>query len=629
MKTQHPKPSWAMTGALLIALTGFFFTSQIALIGLIAVALLWPHFVAWRYPQDSSAAWLVRLLCYGGIFAFFGGQPGVGADWIFDAKTFNTIGLIAASESLLQAWRVPPENLRFQPLLFLQANIIFLAACNTYNPRYIFFLAPLFIAANLLALGDERLRLRDNQTRFHFSKLRRALALVLVLVCGAALHYGLITNKNRVQSWGVRLMQKRVSQGAGISEQPSLSSTFNLQGSTRRVLLIRGALDDGHLRAAAFDIYAKGRWSPSLSARETENFPEPVSAQNANVARVTKLVDLNKLILAPLNSIDVVPQEGSSFDWSPRLGPILSEEPAPYSYDIHWIESASPRQGVLCKAPTRAELKNLLEVAPDVDPRMIQLAHSIAGDNLDATGKVEAITNFLLKNNQYSLTTKRGPGDPVSSFVLQKKSAHCEYFASAAAILLRCAGVPARYATGYLAHETENGQTTVRSRDAHAWTEAWIDGVGWIVVDATPADGTPLAKPKVSWAQRTMEKLQDAFGRWRESLSHFSRQQLFGFIMFVVIVWLLERWRQARRHKKLVEAERDYSGSPELAQIAARFETFLRKRKIQPHANQTWSETSAAGCEDFLSTYNRARFGGEWDDEMRRDLQRELNELER
>ncbi|MEM8501575.1 MAG: transglutaminase-like domain-containing protein [Cyanobacteria bacterium P01_D01_bin.1] len=92
---------------------------------------------------------------------------------------------------------------------------------------------------------------------------------------------------------------------------------------------------------------------------------------------------------------------------------------------------------------------------------------------------------------QYSLDLLRpNPNTaPVSDFLLNTRAGHCEYFASATALLLRGAGIPARYAVGYAVHEFSplEGQYIVRSRDAHAWTLVYIDG-GWQVLDTTPPD---------------------------------------------------------------------------------------------------------------------------------------------
>lgn len=92
----------------------------------------------------------------------------------------------------------------------------------------------------------------------------------------------------------------------------------------------------------------------------------------------------------------------------------------------------------------------------------------------------------------YSLYRERPvPKDETAlgDFMTRTRSGHCEYFAAAAALLLRAAGIPARYATGYAVMERSalEDAYVVRSRHGHAWTRAWVGG-RWIDLDSTPPD---------------------------------------------------------------------------------------------------------------------------------------------
>ncbi|HSN33357.1 MAG TPA: transglutaminase domain-containing protein, partial [Ideonella sp.] len=80
---------------------------------------------------------------------------------------------------------------------------------------------------------------------------------------------------------------------------------------------------------------------------------------------------------------------------------------------------------------------------------------------------------------------------PVEDFLFRSKSGHCEYFAAASTLLLRAAGVPARYATGFAVVEYSPLEQAyvVRARHAHAWTRAFVDG-RWLDVDTTPPSWT-------------------------------------------------------------------------------------------------------------------------------------------
>ncbi|MBW3540970.1 MAG: DUF3488 and transglutaminase-like domain-containing protein [Planctomycetes bacterium] len=90
---------------------------------------------------------------------------------------------------------------------------------------------------------------------------------------------------------------------------------------------------------------------------------------------------------------------------------------------------------------------------------------------------------------QYTLDTTRvnRSVDPIEDFLFFRRQGHCEYFASALALMLREVGIPARLVNGFKGGELQtDGSFEVQHRHAHAWVEAWIDG-GWTVMDPTPA----------------------------------------------------------------------------------------------------------------------------------------------
>ena len=233
-----------------------------------------------------------------------------------------------------------------------------------------------------------------------------------------------------------------------------------------------------------------------------------------------------------------------------------------------------------------------------------------------------AVVLFLHSNNQYSLTTDPGRGDPISNFILEHKNAHCEYFASAAVVLLRALNVPTRYASGYYAHESEgNGATLVRQRDAHAWAEAWVDGSGWVTVDATPGNGRPdaLAGAIPPW-WRVWEQMQDLLGvirRWVMTSNWTQKAAVFSLLVLGLLIPQIYRYWQRRRQAK---AEFRYSQSEEaLAALAQRFERLLARLGQPCPEGRTWNEhlrmteefieARRSPLEAFVSEYSRSRFG--------------------
>jgi hypothetical protein len=230
-------------------------------------------------------------------------------------------------------------------------------------------------------------------------------------------------------------------------------------------------------------------------------------------------------------------------------------------------------------------------------------------------------------------------------------AAHCEYFASAAVLLLRSLGIPARYVTGFLAHEAEGGRTTVRQRDAHAWAEAWLDGAGWVTVEATPPGGRPDGMPEaVSATQRLADWWTDTWRAFRAALGRASWPELAlgaGAVLVLllagyVLVGLLRRFRASAKAGFAYTVP-----AVELAALGARFGKWLH-RQGQPCPPQcAWEEhleqASAAGtagaagprlapdtlaaAREFVCAYNRARFGGGADGESLRNLEEKLARL--
>ena len=83
--------------------------------------------------------------------------------------------------------------------------------------------------------------------------------------------------------------------------------------------------------------------------------------------------------------------------------------------------------------------------------------------------------------------------DPLAYFLFTRRKGHCEYFASAMAVMLRSLEIPARMATGFQSgvYNPVSDLWLVRASDAHSWVEAWIPGRGWTTFDPTPPDPNP------------------------------------------------------------------------------------------------------------------------------------------
>jgi hypothetical protein len=131
--------------------------------------------------------------------------------------------------------------------------------------------------------------------------------------------------------------------------------------------------------------------------------------------------------------------------------------------------------------------------------------------------EAQMIQRHLRADYSYTLELpSKETADPLAHFLFERRKGHCEYFASAMAVMLRTRGIPSRVVTGFQSGVMNpvNGWLILRASDAHSWVEAWVDGWGWMTFDPTPASTAP-AKPQ--WLQQARFYL-DAFevfwGEW-------------------------------------------------------------------------------------------------------------------
>lgn len=112
--------------------------------------------------------------------------------------------------------------------------------------------------------------------------------------------------------------------------------------------------------------------------------------------------------------------------------------------------------------------------------------------------RVEDIRRFLAENYSYTRSPGKTPAgkDFITYFLTESKKGYCTSFASAAVMLLRASGIPARYAAGLTvgadeikgAPLSEGGlhRLSINDHHAHAWAEVYVDGLGWRPVEMTP-----------------------------------------------------------------------------------------------------------------------------------------------
>ena len=168
---------------------------------------------------------------------------------------------------------------------------------------------------------------------------------------------------------------------------------------------------------------------------------------------------------------------------------------------------------------------------------------------------VERVRRFFSRDFSYTLvlTPRSGEATPLAEFLLRSRSGHCEYYATSTVLLLRAAGIPARYATGYAVEEYSELEERylVRRRHAHAWARAWVNG-RWRDIDTTPAVWTALESADAPWWQPGYDVgswLAFLFAEWRWEESDDEAKNWMLWLALALLIILL--WRMGQRQRVL------------------------------------------------------------------------------
>ena len=139
---------------------------------------------------------------------------------------------------------------------------------------------------------------------------------------------------------------------------------------------------------------------------------------------------------------------------------------------------------------SRYDLQRALRLPAAANPQSRELAQDLRKRAANDRAYINAVLG-MFRNQQFSYTTTPAllGAHPVDDFLLTTRAGYCEHYASAFAVLMRAAGVPARIVTGYQGGElnTVGNYMMVRQADAHAWVEVWLAEEGWTRIDPTAA----------------------------------------------------------------------------------------------------------------------------------------------
>lgn len=185
--------------------------------------------------------------------------------------------------------------------------------------------------------------------------------------------------------------------------------------------------------------------------------------------------------------------------------PVVPGHDAAMQDDLQWTTSRPVTDLLRYRAvsypqfrhgPTRQVLglQEFIDLPPGFNPRTLALASDIRRDARYAQADAATLVQVALerlRTGGYSYTLEPGVygRNTADEFWFDRKAGFCEHIASSFVILMRALDIPARIVTGYQGGELNalDGFWTVRQSDAHAWTEVWQAGRGWMRVDPTSA----------------------------------------------------------------------------------------------------------------------------------------------
>jgi transglutaminase-like putative cysteine protease len=317
----------------------------------------------------------------------------------------------------------------------------------------------------------------------------------------------------------------------GFSENVALGDIGTLKGNDQVVMRVRleapksAGVQGLRWRGVALDEFTGRSWRKSAGARVTQQRPNERGSFRIGVTEEPHQLITQTVFLEPLETavLFAAPQPvliQAVFPYV-RVDAEGSVQFRPHEADRLIYKALSditvPQPEVLRR--DRRQIppshERYLQRPDRLDPRISELARSIlvraeANNRYDAAAAIEA---YLRNSYGYSLERKASGAYPLSDFLFNVKTGHCEYFSTAMAVMLRTRGVAARVVNGFLPGEYNEAADayTVRQSDAHSWVEVYFPETNsWVTFDPTPAAGRGVSgrSGMTAWLSKYAEALE-------------------------------------------------------------------------------------------------------------------------
>jgi transglutaminase-like putative cysteine protease len=419
-------------------------------------------------------------------------------------------------------------------------------------------------------------------------RLAAGVAFVLAASLGLAVHNGLATLQGKVEEWSEELLAEYfVGNQDPYRERTRIGELGRIKMSDRilmRVVTAGPRPPSILLREAAFDQYRNGEWRASSRAfapvlRDGARWIVRADEGPARLTVRRSLPGGDGLLALPAGTTTIADLQAAAVERSPA-GAVRARGASRFLATTASYELSSEV----------GSLEEDLMVPALLAPTLEQLVAGHALKRLSPRETLAAIEGFFARDFAYTLNpaAKDGGGRTLSDFLLRDHRGHCEYFATATTLLLRQAGIPARYTVGYSVQEYSPFERAflVRNRHSHAWTSAMIDG-RWITVDTTPS----------RWAADEGEAARGLFGPILDFLSWLTDR---------IIQWWLET-----AFEDMVRGLGIAAGLGAVAWAAVIAVMKLRRRSASASPRRGRSTAALRRVERALAAMGFARHAGE------------------
>ncbi len=262
------------------------------------------------------------------------------------------------------------------------------------------------------------------------------------------------------------------------------------------VMLIQSDRDNDrvYLKMESFGDYTGQGWT------KAEAYPELLydaySMDFFPLLRQTESVSIHTMSITPLIAVRVIPYYLAFVENGVQLSDVRAEGPTDEAYQLSYAPEVRENEFRADAVLTRYEQQYQAYVQSTYtqvpEESVAFLKEIIYRENLNASDPqiIEQVAEYVCGaasyNSRYNAEMDTQP-DIVAAFLGEYREGECRHFASAAVLLYRMLGIPARYVVGFATPVEGQEPVTVTAKTAHAWAEVYIDGFGWRYVEATPS----------------------------------------------------------------------------------------------------------------------------------------------